>query len=42
MFNYKGFQGALGAWGFKGNGESSVEYEAAEILPNGGSRKVDF
>jgi branched-chain amino acid transport system substrate-binding protein len=42
MFNYKGFQGALGAWGFKGNGESSVEYEAAEILPNGGSRKVNF
>jgi branched-chain amino acid transport system substrate-binding protein len=42
MFNYKGFQGALGTWGFKGNGESSVEYEAAEILPNGGSRKVEF
>jgi branched-chain amino acid transport system substrate-binding protein len=42
MFNYKGFQGALGAWGFKGNGESSVEYDAAEILPNGGSRKVNF
>jgi branched-chain amino acid transport system substrate-binding protein len=42
MYNYKGFNGALGAWGFKGNGESSVEYEAAEILPNGGSRKVEF
>jgi branched-chain amino acid transport system substrate-binding protein len=42
MFNYKGFQGALGAWAFKGNGESNVEYEAAEILPDGGSRKIDF
>jgi branched-chain amino acid transport system substrate-binding protein len=42
MFNYKGYKGALGAWGFKGNGESDVDYQAAELQPDGTGTKIQF
>ena len=42
MFNYKGYKGALGQWGFKGNGESNVEYEAAQLNPDGTGTKVPY
>jgi branched-chain amino acid transport system substrate-binding protein len=42
MFNYKGFKGALGAWGFQGNGESDVAYQASQLQADGSGRKIDF
>jgi branched-chain amino acid transport system substrate-binding protein len=42
MFNYKGYKGALGSWEFRGNGESDVAYQAAQINADGSVRKIDF
>jgi branched-chain amino acid transport system substrate-binding protein len=42
MFNYKNYRGALGRWGFKGNGESNVEYEAAQLKADGTAVVVSY
>jgi branched-chain amino acid transport system substrate-binding protein len=42
MFNFKGYQGALGQWGFNGTGVSQVKYEAARLEADGSTTAVPF